>query len=112
MSCLDFRFISNTIPATGLGGAAGGVDWKTMGYGVKNYGCATISSDTGHNSTMSDASWAFNDEEARQDWGHRALHLSTELAKNIVNHYYDQTISHSYYAGKCLRICFSLLTVH
>ncbi|TIB76112.1 hypothetical protein E3Q23_02037 [Wallemia mellicola] len=89
----------NRFLATGLGGAAGGVDWETMGYGVKNYGCATISSDTGHNSTMSDASWAFNDEEARQDWGHRALHLSTELAKNIVNHYYDQTISHSYYAG-------------
>ena len=80
------------------GGAAGGIDWQTMGAGVK-YGLATISSDTGHNSTSTDLSWAYNNPEAREDWGHRALHLSIGLAKDIVKGYYSQDINYSYYAG-------------
>lgn len=57
-----------------------------------------MSTDTGHNSTNSDGSWALN-KESLTDWGYRAMHGSVVLSKAIVSEYYDSTSKFSYYSG-------------
>ncbi|PSR94019.1 Tannase/feruloyl esterase [Coniella lustricola] len=82
----------------GNGGLAGGVDWVDMGTGVR-YGHAVISSDLGHNSSTIDASWAYNDTAAQENWGWRALHESVVLGKEIIQAYYETAPSYHYYQG-------------
>jgi feruloyl esterase len=84
--------------AVGNSGFAGGINWLDMGAGVR-YGFATISTDTGHNSTLGDVSWALNNEDRRKDFGFRAIHGSVILARQLVEHYYGENISYSYYSG-------------
>jgi feruloyl esterase len=66
-----------------------------------SYGFATMSTDTGHNSTAFDGSWGLNAPESLVDWGHRAMHGSVELSKSIINSYYNisEGIRYSYYAS-------------
>lgn len=75
---------------------------------MKNYGIASLFTDTGHNSSAWDAAWAYDNEETRQDWGHRALHPSTTIGKRVITSYYVKDIGHSYYAGvsECSAKCF------
>lgn len=61
-----------------------------QGSGVK-YGHAVISSDLGHNSTTTDASWAANNTVAQINWGWRALHESVVVGKQIIEAYYEST---------------------
>ncbi|KAF3766542.1 tannase and feruloyl esterase [Cryphonectria parasitica EP155] len=95
----------------GNGGLAGGVIWSDMvrdmwnlfcqgghGTGVK-YGHAVISTDTGHNSTTTDATWAANDTIAQTNWGWRALHESVVMGKAIIEAYYGTAPSYHYYQG-------------
>lgn len=84
--------------ATGNGAFAGGINWLDMGAGV-GYGFAVMSTDTGHNSTGIDGSWALNAPEVLNDWGYRAMHGSTVLSKKLVNHFYGQPSHHNYYSG-------------
>ncbi|RYO93370.1 hypothetical protein DL766_000760 [Monosporascus sp. MC13-8B] len=86
--------------ATGNGGFGGGINWPDMGR-MTQYGFATMSTDTGHNSTAGDASWALNAPETINDWGHRAMHGSVALAKSVVEAYYGSPggIRYSYYAS-------------
>lgn len=69
-----------------------------MGAGLR-YGFAVVSTDTGHNSTVSDGTWALNDAETREDWGYRAMHGSTVAGKALTEAFYGQSISFSYYSG-------------
>ncbi|RAK78174.1 tannase and feruloyl esterase [Aspergillus fijiensis CBS 313.89] len=82
----------------GNGGLAGGVTWVDMvrkspstesqpGTGVK-YGHAVFSTDTGHNSTATDASWAFQNPESQVNWGWRALHETVIYGKQITEAFY------------------------
>jgi feruloyl esterase len=70
-----------------------------------HYGFATVSTDTGHDSSVLDGSWALNEPEQIIDWGFRAMHGSIVLAKAIVSTYYGGHDSHQsviqrpYYAG-------------
>ncbi|KAI1078757.1 tannase and feruloyl esterase [Whalleya microplaca] len=84
----------------GNGGFGGGINWADMGR-ISQYGFATMSTDTGHLSEMTDLSWALHAPESIIDWAHRAMHGSVVLAKQIVNTYYDISdgIKFSYYAG-------------
>ncbi len=69
---------------------------------MAHYGFATMSTDTGHNSSADDASWGLNAPETIIDWGHRAMHGSVTLAKMIVTAYYGGAaagIKFSYYAS-------------
>ncbi|MCJ1392106.1 hypothetical protein MMC18_004973 [Xylographa bjoerkii] len=84
--------------AVGNGGFAGGVNYLDMGAGLQ-YGFAVISTDTGHNSSSFDISWALNLPEKKIDWGYRAMHGSIVLAKQLVTAYYDCPIRYSYYSG-------------
>ncbi|KAI9742102.1 MAG: hypothetical protein M1834_000492 [Cirrosporium novae-zelandiae] len=84
--------------AVGNGGFGGGINWLDMGAGV-HYGFAVVSTDTGHNSSMSDATWAYKNTEKVTDWGWRALHGSIVNAKAVTEAYYSETPSYSYYTG-------------
>jgi feruloyl esterase len=84
--------------AVGNGGFSGGINWLDIGAGVQ-YGFAAMSTDTGHNSTVADISWALNLPEKKTDFGYRAMQGSVDLAKNITQAYYGQDLSYSYYSG-------------
>ena len=66
-----------------------------------DYGFATVSTNTGHNSsfTEEDGAWALKAPEKRTDWGWRALHGSVVLGKTLTEAFYDSSIEYSYYAG-------------
>jgi feruloyl esterase len=71
-----------------------------MWTGPKYYNLATISTDTGHNSTQTDMRWARGNEGAQKDWGYRAIDGSTRAAKALLSAYYGQnSLKHSYYSG-------------
>lgn len=82
----------------GNGGFSGGINWLDMGAGVR-YGFAVASTDTGHNATTSDGSWALDAPERRADFGYRAIHGATALGKALTEAYYARDIAFAYYAG-------------
>ncbi|KAK0648950.1 Tannase/feruloyl esterase [Cercophora newfieldiana] len=84
--------------AVGNRGFAGGINWIDMAPGP-HYGAASMSTDTGHNSTTTETSWALNNPQSRTDWGWRAMHGSIVLAKALVASYYHRPIYYSYYSG-------------
>jgi feruloyl esterase len=71
---------------------------KPQGPGVR-YGFATMSTDTGHNSTSSDGAWAYTHPERVANWGHLAMHGSVVTSKIITSKFYGENITYSYYAG-------------
>jgi feruloyl esterase len=84
--------------ATGNSGFAGGINYADMGAGVQ-YGFAAMGTDTGHNSTSADGTWAWHNPEAVTNWGYRAMHGSVVLAKEVINAYYGKKAAYSYYNG-------------
>ena len=62
-------------------------------------GYAAVSTDTGHSGTAIDTSWAYRQPEKIIDWGHRAVHLMTIKAKEIVQAHYTRPPSKSYFMG-------------
>ena len=84
--------------AVGNGGFAGAVNYPDIVWGVRK-GFATMSTNTGHESTQSDGTWMLNAPERLIDFGHRALHLTTVAAKKVVQKYYGTKAVWSYYAG-------------
>ncbi|ELQ40368.1 feruloyl esterase B [Pyricularia oryzae] len=83
--------------AVGNGGFSGGINWIDAAVGPR-YGFVGVSTDTGHNSTSGDVTWATNDE-TKQDWGHRAIHGAATLGKKMAEAYYGAPVDHSYYSG-------------
>ncbi len=84
--------------AVGNGAFAGGINWLDMGAGAQ-YGFAAMSTDTGHNSTAIDLTWANQNPDRQQDFGFRSIHGSSTIAQSLVEHYYGQCASYSYYSG-------------
>lgn len=82
----------------GNGGFAGGINFLDMGSGVR-YGFAVASTDTGHNSSTSDLTWALRQPEKQLDFGYRAIHGSVVLGKALTEAFYGQAIQFSYYSG-------------
>jgi feruloyl esterase len=70
-----------------------------FGAGALERGYATVGTDTGHVSSGIDASWALNNNERQENWGHRAIHLTSDAAKSIIRHYYDRDPDYSYFVG-------------
>lgn len=85
--------------ATGNGGFGGGINWPGLGTFSRGFGFAAMSTDTGHNSSTADATWAINNTESQVDWGYRAMHGSIVLSKQLVEAYYGSAQSYSYYSG-------------
>ncbi|KAJ5548319.1 hypothetical protein N7513_005553 [Penicillium frequentans] len=87
--------------AYGNGGFTGQIAFGDMAPGI-NYGFAVVSTNTGHNSSVTeagDAGWALHKPETRTDWGWRALHGSVALGKTLTKAFYSHDIEYSYYAG-------------
>ncbi|PWY93437.1 tannase-domain-containing protein [Aspergillus sclerotioniger CBS 115572] len=82
----------------GNGGLAGGVNWVDMGTGVK-YGHAVLSTDNGHNSTSTDASWSYQNPAAQTNLGGRALHETVVYGKEITEAFYGTEPAYHYYQG-------------
>ncbi|KAJ5094861.1 hypothetical protein N7456_010722 [Penicillium angulare] len=82
----------------GNGGLAGGVNWVDMGTGVK-YGHAVFSTDTGHNSSTTDATWAYQNLLSQTNWGWKALHETVTHGKFITEAFYETKPSYHYYQG-------------
>ncbi|TDZ13434.1 putative feruloyl esterase B-2 [Colletotrichum spinosum] len=89
---------NNDVLTVGNDGFEGGVNWPAMAAGVK-YGFATLSTDGGHNSTANNLTWALDDEDAREDFGIRALHGSYALALQVIRRYYSLPPEKSYFSG-------------
>ena len=63
-------------------------------------GYATATTDMGHRSdSPADARWAWNNPELEKDFGHRATHVTTLAAKEIVASYYGDKPDYSYLRG-------------
>ena len=84
----------------GNGGMAGTISYAAMARGLQR-GYATASTDTGHEASgvPFDASWAMGRPDLVEDFGHRALHVTTERAKEVVAALFEQPPQYSYYVG-------------
>ncbi|KAJ1302716.1 hypothetical protein OPQ81_003031 [Rhizoctonia solani] len=99
---------------------AGGVNYPDMGIPLSKYGFAVASTDTGHNGfvelcfrvappnkililfrsrTSEDGSFTIGNPETQIDFGYRAVHLSTEFSKKVVEYYYGKPASYNYWIG-------------
>jgi hypothetical protein len=84
----------------GGGAFSGGIAWSEMAQGP-HYGFATISTDTGHYGDPLNQSFAASPGMAH-DWGHRAMHGSVLLGKQLIKKYYNHPATermYSYYTG-------------
>ncbi|QRW22245.1 feruloyl esterase B [Rhizoctonia solani] len=87
-----FAFIGN-------GGDAGGVNYADMAIPMTKYGFAVASTNTGHNGTSGDGTFAISNPESQIDFGHRAVHLSTVFAKTVAKSYYGKSSKYNYWIG-------------
>jgi feruloyl esterase len=92
---------SGRFEAVGNGGMAGSVTYNALVGGLRR-GNATAATDTGHVNLPGqgfDASWSLDRPELVEDFGHRALHLTTVNGKRIAREFYGRAARHSYYVG-------------
>jgi feruloyl esterase len=83
----------------GNGANAGSISYPAMATALRR-GYAAASTDTGHaTSNARDARWAMGHPELLADFGYRALHVTTDNAKKIVQAFYRKPAAHSYYVG-------------
>jgi feruloyl esterase len=80
----------------GNGGFAGRIEFDQLGTTLKR-GYATAGTDTGHQADGTDASWAYKHPEKINDFGWRALHLTTENAKRLIELYYGTSAKRAYF---------------
>jgi feruloyl esterase len=82
----------------GNGGFAGVIDYTALALAVKQ-GYASGGTDTGHAGSSTDASWALGHPEKVIDFGYRGVHEMTQKSKSIVEAYYRNAPTHSYFAS-------------
>jgi feruloyl esterase len=85
----------------GNGGFAGYIDYPALALAV-THGYASGGTDTGHSSSggTPDASWALGHPQKVTDYGYRAVHQMTEIAKTMVSAFYGSKPHYSYF-GSC-----------
>ena len=84
--------------AHGNGGFAGELDYPHLATSILS-GYATSSTDTGHTGTPVDAAWALGHPEKVTDFGFRAIHVMTEIAKQIIQARFASAPRYSYFLG-------------
>ena len=83
----------------GNGANAGAIGYPAMVTALKR-GYATASTDTGHQTENSrDGAWAIGHPELVADFGYRAIHVTAENGKKIVNTFYSEPAKHSYFVA-------------
>jgi feruloyl esterase len=81
----------------GGGGFVGSV--QNSAITTVNLGFATAGTDTGHQGTIVDASWAHNNLERQVNFGYLAVHRTAETAKAIIASYYGLPPVRNYFQG-------------
>lgn len=84
----------------GNGGMAGTIGYGAMAAALRR-GYSTAGTDTGHKAgpIPFDASWASGRPDLIEDFGHRALHVTTVNGKQITEAFYNAPPDYSYYVG-------------
>ena len=82
----------------GGGGGYVGTVSNTMQSRI-NQGYATVGTDTGHEGSNMEASWALNNIERRVNFGFLAIHRTAEVSKAIIKDYYGSKPLYSYFGG-------------
>jgi len=82
----------------GNGGWSGNIWYGDMSDALQR-GYATSSTDTGHEGSPGDASFALGHPEKLIDFGYRAFHETTVKAKAVLSAYYGDAPKHSYWNG-------------
>ena len=82
----------------GNGAWAGTMPYPAM-VDTLSKGYATAATDGGHEGSPLDASFAAGHPEKLVDFGHRALHETTVIAKAVIHAYYDRQASRSLFAS-------------
>jgi Tannase and feruloyl esterase len=80
----------------GNGGFAGEIDYRRLGLAVQQK-YASAATDTGHAAGGTDARWALGHPEKVIDFGYRAIHEMTHIAKTVINAFYGSNAQHSYF---------------
>ncbi|MGB6452767.1 MAG: tannase/feruloyl esterase family alpha/beta hydrolase [Steroidobacteraceae bacterium] len=84
--------------AVGNGGYSGEIFYPEMIEPLAR-GYATASTDTGHEGSVGDASFALRHPEKWIDFAYRAVHQMTVQSKAIIESYYGDAAGHSYWSG-------------
>jgi feruloyl esterase len=82
----------------GNGGWAGTISYNEMALALRR-GYAVASTDTGHEGTGGDASFAFGHPEKLVDFAERSVHEMTVQAKALIAAFYGQAPRYSYWNG-------------
>ncbi len=82
----------------GNGGFAGSYDIPELAAFMSK-GYASVATDTGHTGSPIDATWALGHPENVADFGYRAIHEMTRVAKLVVAQFYGSAASRSYFAA-------------
>lgn len=84
----------------GGGGFAGSIVNAAQDlFGALQKGYTTVATDTGHKGNALDASWALNNLERLENFGHLAVHRTAVNAKALTKAYYGSNIDHNYFVG-------------
>jgi feruloyl esterase len=84
--------------AVGNGGFSGGPWYRFMAGAVRE-GYAAAGTDTGHQGSGTDASFALGHPEKVVDFGYRSVHETTVKAKAIIASFYDAPAAKSYWSA-------------
>jgi hypothetical protein len=87
---------SGKLLGVGNGGFAGSIGYDQMAGYLKR-GFAVAGSDAGHQAQATDASWAYEHPEKVKDFGWRAVHLTADLAKELIRGYYGKPQEKAYF---------------
>jgi feruloyl esterase len=80
----------------GCGGFCGSID-EVGCNGLLQRGYACIASNMGHRGE--DGLWAYNNLQAKVDWGYRGPHVAALAGKSIIHRYYSRAPARSYFSG-------------
>src|SRR5215472_8682223 len=82
----------------GNGGMGGSISYPLL-LGALARGYATASTNTGHQGRINDGSYALGHREKVIDFGYRAVHEMTVVAKQLIALYYGRLAKFSYWNG-------------
>jgi hypothetical protein len=82
----------------GNGSYGGSINYYRLGESLHG-GYATSSTDTGHKGAPSESAWATNHPEKQADFDYRAVHLTAETAKSLIQKFYNSPPTRSYFSS-------------
>jgi len=80
----------------GNGGFAGSIYYDQLASSIKR-GFAVAASDAGHQGQSGDASWAYGHPEKVKDFGWRAVHVTAQHARQMIQAYYGKPVDKAYF---------------